>query len=202
MKRSLYILTALMILTGCSEFKDTNGNLESLPESVKESIEAGGTETPASNSEPAKPAHAPAEPEFTIKSIAGKPEADVTALLGKPIATETGEWTSLSTEEKTPFVRHTYKTDVGEISVMFIEEVAARIEVKPVETFKYPAEAIKAMRAAGLTVEDGLEPESIAPHFLDFGGIEGVYAVRVVKDLEGNSENIGYVKIVTESRFK
>ncbi|MFF0830416.1 hypothetical protein ACFYU8_26090 [Brevibacillus sp. NPDC003359] len=196
MKRSLYIIASLAILAGCSEFKDTNGNLESIPDSVKKSIEAGDapskTDTPAPSNESS----------FDLKAIASKPEADVTALLGKPIATENGEWTSLSTEEKTPFVRHTYKTDMGEMSVMFIEGIAARIEVKPAGTFKYPDDVIKAMRAAGLAVEDGLEPKSNAPHFLDFSGSDGVYAVRVVKDLEGNLENIGHVKIVTESRFK
>jgi Prokaryotic membrane lipoprotein lipid attachment site len=198
MKRSLYIFAALAILTGCNEFKDTNGTL---PESVKESVEAGGTDTPA------KPAEAPvtpaaAEPQSGVKSIAGKPESDVTALLGKPTATETGEWTSLSTEEKTPFVRHTYKADIGEISVMFIEGVAARIEAKLVETLKYPDDAIKAIRAVGLAVEDGATPERENPLYLDYGQVDGFYNVRVVKDVEGNPENVAYVKLVTESRFK
>ncbi|MBW5466263.1 hypothetical protein GPJ61_00045 [Brevibacillus formosus] len=198
MKRSVYIFAVLAILTGCNEFKDTNGTL---PESVKESVETGGTGTPA------KPAEAPVtpaegKPQSTVKSIAGKPEADVTALLGKPTATEDGEWTSLSTEEKTPFVRHTYKADTGDISVMFIEGVAARIEVRPSEAFKYPDDAIKAMRAAGLTVEDGLAPERENPLYLDFGRVDDFYNVRAVKDVEGNPENVGYVKIVTEDRFK
>ena len=51
MKRSLYILIVLAILTGCREFKDTNGNLDSIPDSVKKSIEEGNvppkSETPA-----------------------------------------------------------------------------------------------------------------------------------------------------------
>lgn len=41
MKRFLYILIVFAILTGCREFKDTNGNLDSIPDSVKKSIEAG-----------------------------------------------------------------------------------------------------------------------------------------------------------------
>ncbi|MBG9940594.1 membrane lipoprotein lipid attachment site-containing protein [Brevibacillus formosus] len=204
MKRLLCIFAALAILTGCNEFKDTNGTL---PESVKEGVEAGGTDTPAKPAE-STPAPTPevskpaAEPQSGVKSIAGKPEADVTALLGKPTATENGEWTSLSTEEKTPFVRHTYKADIGEISVMFIEGIAARIEVKPAGTFKYPDDAIKAMRAVGLTVEDGLAPERENPLYLDFGRVDDFYNVRAVKDVEGNPENVGYVKIVTEDRFK
>lgn len=47
-----------------------------------------------------------------------------------------------------------------------------------------------------------MEPESEGLHFLDFGGVDGVYAVRVGKDLEGSPEKIGYVQIVTEERFK
>ncbi|MFA4137043.1 MULTISPECIES: hypothetical protein [unclassified Brevibacillus] len=200
MKRSLYILAVLVILTGCSEFKDTNGNLESLPESLKQSIELGSTD------EPAKPVEAPPKTasgsEFTVKSIAGKSEADITAMFRVPYATETGEWTSLSTEEKTPFVRNSYETPVGALSVMFIEGVAARIEVRPSEAFKYPDDAIKAMRAVGLTVEDGLKPERENPLYLDFGRVDDFYNVRAVKDVGGNPENVGYVKIVTEDRFK
>lgn len=200
MKRPLYIFVALTILTGCSEFKDTNGNLESLPESLKQSIESGRTNEHAKSAE-ASP-KTTSEPQSTVKSIVGKPEADVTALLGNPTATENGEWTSLSTEEKTPFVRHTYKADTGEVSVMFIEGIAARIEVRPSEAFKYPVDAIKAMRALGLTVEDGATPERENPLYLDYGQVGGFYNVRVVKDVEGNPENVGYVKVVTESRFK
>ncbi|MED1802927.1 hypothetical protein [Brevibacillus porteri] len=197
MKRSLYILTVVAILTGCGpEFKDTNGTM---PNELKASVEQEHN-TSAVKSESSTPESDLSS--ITISEIAGKPEADVTALLGKPTATETGEWTSLSTEEKTPFVRHTYKADTGEISVMFIEGVAARIEVRPSEAFKYPDDAIKAMRAVGLTVEDGVAPERENPLYLDFGRVDDFYNVRVVKDVEGNPENVGYVKIVTESRFK
>lgn len=54
------------------------------------------------------------------------------------------------------------------------------------DTFKYPDDMIKAMRAVGLTVEDGLQPESSTPHFMDYGEIDDFYAARVVKELEGN----------------
>lgn len=202
MRRSLYILASLAILAGCSsdpkpEYKvlESTTNTMEKPEESASLAESTSAPTP----EVSKPA---AEPQSTVKSIAGKSEADVTALLGKPTATENGEWTSLSTEEKTPFVRHTYKADTGEISVMFIEGVAARIEVKPAGTFKYPDDAIKAMRAVGLTVEDGLAPERENPLYLDFGRVDDFYNVRAVKDVEGNPENVGYVKIVTEDRFK
>ncbi|EJL31799.1 hypothetical protein [Brevibacillus sp. BC25] len=197
MKRSLYTLTVVAILTGCGpEFKDTNGTM---PDELKASVEQEHN-TSAVNSESSTPESD--LPSITISEIAGKPEADVNALLGKPIATENGEWTSLSTEEKTPFVRHTYKSDTCEISVMFIEGVAARIEIRPSEAFKYPDDAIKAMRAAGLAVEDALEPERENPLYLDYGQVDGFYNVRVVKDVEGNPENVAYVKLVTESRFK
>ncbi|MBG9568808.1 hypothetical protein ABE205_13985 [Brevibacillus agri] len=199
MKRAWYILAAFAVLTGCSsdpkpEFKEVVSTLNTM---VKPEDNPPAPAPPTS-----PPTEAPPEPKFSVPVIAGKTEADVTALLGEPAATENGEWTSMSSKKKTPFVRHTYKTDTGAISVMFSEGVAARIEVRPSETFKYPDDAMKAMRAAGLTVEDGLEPESEDPHFLDFGGVDGVYAVGVGKDLEGNPEKIGYVQIVTEERFK
>lgn len=188
-KRILYIFAALAILTGCSVEEASDENDLVIVKSASETVDSA--QHGSSNSLP-----------IEVSKFAGKPESDVTALLGKPTATENGEWTSLSTEEKTPYVRHTYKTDTGEVSVMFIEGVAARIEVKPTETFKYPDDAIKAMRAAGLAVEDGATPERENPLYLDYGQVDGFYNVRVVKDVEGNPENVGYVKLVTESRFK
>ncbi|WP_409178533.1 membrane lipoprotein lipid attachment site-containing protein [Brevibacillus fortis] len=207
MRRSLYILGALAILTGCSS--DPNPVLTE-EEQMNAIADELGLKRPGETVEPNTHlsgdfGHSfaqPTAPSPSISSVASKPEADVTALLGKPTATENGEWTSLSTEEKTPFVRHTYKADTGEVSVMFIEGVAARIEVRPSEAFKYPDDAIKAMRAAGLAVEDGATPERENPLYLDYGQVDGFYNVRVVKDVEGNPENVGYVKVVTESRFK
>lgn len=195
MGRIAYIFALIAILTGCSaeELAKTESPAPPQPqETVAQPVPA----PPQSGTQPAS------EPDKSAMSIAGKSEADVEALLGKPTETETGEWTLMPSEDKTPFVRHVYAAEIGTVDVMFIEGKAARIEVKPKETFTFPDDAIKAMRAAGLTVEDGLEPESGAPHFLDFVGIDGVYAVRVVKDLEGNPGNIGYVKIVTEERYK
>lgn len=185
MKRTLYILAIFAVLSGCSN---------------------QAAETPPAEQSVA-PVEAPADaaketPEPAILGIANKSEADVGVALGQPIETEAGEWTLLPSEEKTPMVRNVYAQEAGDVGVLFIEGKAVRIEFYPKSTFKYPDDAIKAMRAAGLTVEDGAEPESEAPHFLDFGGIDGMYAVRVVKDLEGNPENIGYVKIVTEERYK
>lgn len=84
-----------------------------------------------------------------IGKYAGNTEASISALLGEPVASESGEWTSLSTEEKTPYFLHTYKMSYGSVSIMFIEGIAARIEAKPVEAIKYPDNAIIAMRAVG-----------------------------------------------------
>ncbi|MCM3592488.1 hypothetical protein M4D58_17855 [Brevibacillus borstelensis] len=189
MKRTLYILAIFAVLSGCSD---------QAPETPPAEQAAAPVEAPADASEE-KP-----EPTvlFDILGIANKSEADVEAALGKPTETETGNWTLLPSEEKTPYVLHFYEIESGKVEALFIEGKAVRIEFYPKSTFKYPDDAIKAMRAAGLSVEDGAEPESEAPHFLDFGGIDGMYAVRVVKDLEGNPENIGYVKIVTEERYK
>ncbi|MGN7468831.1 hypothetical protein [Brevibacillus sp. SAFN-007a] len=197
MKRAWCILATFTLLTGCSsdpkpEFKEVVPTLNTMVKSENN--------PPAPATSPS--AEEPRKPKSGVPAIAGKTEAGVTALLGEPASTENGEWTSMSSKKKTPFVRHTYKTDTGVITVMFSEGVAARIEVRPSETFKYPDDAMKAMRAAGLTVQDGVEAENEGAHFLDFGGVDGVYAVRVGKDLEGNPEKIGYVKIVTEERFK
>lgn len=144
MKHVWYILAAFAVLTGCSsdpkpEFKEVVSTLNTMvkPED----------NPPAPATSP--PAEAPPEPKSGVPAVAGKTEADVTALLGEPAATENGEWTSMSSKMKTPFVCHTYKTDTGAISVMFSEGVAARIEVRPSETFKYPDDVMKAMRAAG-----------------------------------------------------
>jgi len=197
MRRLLYICGALAILSGC------------------------GAEEPVTSTEvvvqkPEEPAPAPVTQEappqpqpvlVDVKAIANKSEKEVTSLLGKPTETEKGGWTLYEhiqdgSEKKTPYIRHLYSTKGGTVAVMFIEGKAARIEVRPVETFKFPDGAINAIRAVGLSVEDGLTPESGAPHFLDYGGIDGIYATRVVKDLEGNPENIGYVKIVTEEKYK
>lgn len=142
------------------------------------------------------------EVSFNMKGITNQSETAVKALLGTPIKTETGEWTLHRPEEKTTFTRHVYAAEIGEVKVIFIKGKAVRIEVKPKEAFTFPDDAIKAMRAAGLTVRDGLEPESGGTHFLDFAGIDGVYAVRVFEDLEGSPGNIGYVQIVTEERYK
>ncbi|MGM0711828.1 hypothetical protein ACWKW1_09075 [Brevibacillus parabrevis] len=92
------------------------------------------------------------EAECTIESIAGKTEVRITELLDNPAAIENGEWTSLSTEEKTLFVRYSYKTSVGAFEVMFIERFEARIEVRLSKVFRYLSEAINAMRSAGLRV--------------------------------------------------
>lgn len=189
MKRSLYILAILTLLAGCSDQP---------PESSVTSAEVKTAEP----SPPAAAPETPATPEFSVKSIAGKSEADVEAMFRVPYATETGEWTLLSTEEKTPFVRNDYETPVGAVSVMFIEGIAARIEVKPTGALKYPDDAIKVMQAVGLAVEDGKAPERENPLYLDYGSLDGLYNVRVVKDQEGNPENIGYVKIVTDDRYK
>lgn len=189
MKRTLYTLAIFAVLSGCSD---------QAPETPPAEQAAAPVEAPA---DAAKETPEPTVL-FDILGIANKSEADVGVALGQPIETEAGEWTLLPSEEKTPMVRNVYAQEAGRVEVAFIEGKAVRIEFYPKSTFKYPDDAIKAMRAAGLSVEDGAEPESEAPHFLDFGGIDGMYAVRVVKDLEGNPENIGYVKIVTEERYK
>ncbi|EST55676.1 hypothetical protein T458_06845 [Brevibacillus panacihumi W25] len=193
MKRSLFILAILTLLAGCSDQP---------PESSVTSTEVKTVEPSPPAVAPEAPTETPATSEFSVKSIAGKSEADVTAMFRVPYATETGEWTLLSTEEKTPFVRNDYETPVGAVSVMFIEGIAARIEVKPTTALKYPDDAIKAMQAVGLAVEDGKAPERENPLYLDYGSLGGLYNVRVVKDQEGNPENIGYVKIVTDDRYK
>lgn len=189
MKRTLYTLAIFAVLSGCSD---------QAPETPPAEQAAAPVEAPTDTASDASEE----KPEPTVLEIANKSEADVEAALGKPTETETGNWTLLPSEEKTPYVLHFYEIESGKVEALFIEGKAARISFYPKSTFKYPDDAIKAMRAAGLTVEDGAEPESEAPHFLDFGGIDGMYAVRVVKDLEGNPENIGYVKIVTEERYK
>ncbi|MFE1626710.1 hypothetical protein ACFLFF_08170 [Brevibacillus reuszeri] len=85
---------------------------------------------------------------------------------------------------------------------MFIEGIAARIEAKPVEAIKYPDNAIIAMRAVGLIVKDGTKPVKENPKYIDFGSIHGYYNVRVGKSSGGDPATVGYVQIVTESRFK
>jgi hypothetical protein len=214
MKWTLYILATLASLGGCIDHQPeasatnterpvTSGLTEQQKAEIAKKYGLEKPDEPLGNfSIEIGPSFTDSGILFDTMGIANKSEADVEALLGKPVETETGEWTLHRPEEKTPFTRHVYETETGKIDVMFIEGKAARIEVKLKEAFKFPDDAIKAMRAAGLTVRDGLEPESGAPHFLDFAGIDGVYAVRVVKDLEGNPENIGYVKIVTEERYK
>jgi hypothetical protein len=140
---------------------------------------------------------------FDIKSIVGKSETEVTSLLGNPKLTMTGSWMSLSTEETSKAVRHTYRTEIGEISVKFIEGNVASIEVRPVEVLKYPADALKVLQSIGLTIDVGKAPEKESPHYLDFGRLDGLYKVRVVKNLAGDHpENIGHVYIITEDRFK
>lgn len=95
----------------------------------------------------------------------------------------TGSWMSLSTEETSKAVRHTYKTEIGEISVKFIEGNVASIEVRPVEMSKYPADALKVLQSIGLKIDIGEAPEKESPHYLDFGRLDGFYEVRVVKNL-------------------
>lgn len=184
MKRTLYILAIFAVLSGCSN---------------------QAAETPPAEQSVA-PVEAPADaaketPEPAILGIANKSEADVEAALGKPTETETGNWTLLPSEEKTPYVLHFYEIESGKVEALFIEGKAARISFYPKDEFKYPDDAIKAMRAAGLSVEDGAEPNNNAPHFLQYDSVEGVFQARVVKDLEGNPENIGEINIVTEERY-
>ncbi|GED33525.1 hypothetical protein P9G84_10290 [Brevibacillus centrosporus] len=139
---------------------------------------------------------------FNVKMITSKTEVEVTKMLGVPYSSETGKWTSPSTERTMPIVRNLYESPVGAMSVMFIDGIAARIEIKPTEAFSFPNGAIQAMRAVGLTVLDDAELESGGPHFLDFIGIDGVYAVRVVSDLEVDPDSIAYLEIIAEERFK
>lgn len=228
MKHSLYILTSLAILTGCSgdpdpEFREVTTTTNTLikPELTEEGkaeIAAKyGLEKPEQAEQPAgnisvkvgfsfsdsESSPKPPSPPIEVSKYAGNSEASVTALLGEPVASESGEWTSLSTEEKTPYVLHTYKMSYGSVSIMFIEGIAARIEAKPVEAIKYPDNAIIAMRAVGLIVKDGTKPVKENPQYIDFGSIDGYYNVRVGKDSDGDHPaTVGYVKIVTESRFK
>lgn len=143
-----------------------------------------------------------AEPLFNLHTIANKSEQEVTGTLGKPTEKEMGNWTLMPSKKKTPFVRNVYAHKADTIEVMFIEGKAVRIGLQPKEAFKYPDDAEKAMRAAGLAIENGIRPDNEAPHFLQYEGIDGFLFVRVVKDLEGNPENILEVKIVTEERYK
>lgn len=138
---------------------------------------------------------------FNMRDITNQSETAVEGLLGTPVRTETGEWTLHRPEEKVTFTSHVYSAKIGEVKVIFIKGKAVRIEVKPKEVFTFPDDAIKAMRAVGLTVRDGLEPESGGTHHLDFAGIDGVYAVRVKEDLKGSPGTVGYVLIVTEERY-
>jgi len=199
MKRIIFVGLAAMTLAGCSEEPTSTAEPAPAPVTQKQPQEVAATPEPP----PAPAELSKVEPLFDLHSIANKSEAEVTALLGKPTEAEAGTWTLLPSQEETPFKRHIYAHKAGNVEVMFIEGAAVRISFYPKErTFKFPDDAIKAMRAVGLTVVDGSQPESEAPHFLDYGGIDGIYAARVVKDIEGNPENIGFVKIVTEEKYK
>lgn len=199
MKRSLYILATLAILTGCSNdpkpeyavLESTTNTMVKPEESVKL---AETTPVPAPEAEPYVL--------FDIMGIAGKSEAEVEATLGKPSEVEGGEWTLMLSEQKTPYKQHFYAMEYGYVKVMFIEGKAAILSVDLQESgLRYPDDAIKAMKAVGLTVEDGATPEREKPLYLDYGQVGGFYSVRVVKDVEGNPENVGYVKVVTEERY-
>ncbi|MFS0558859.1 hypothetical protein [Brevibacillus sp. 179-C9.3 HS] len=225
MVQILSLLTAFVFLTGNflpeSELNEVTGAHHDETGALEESNESGLTEErkAAIIKEYGLPKQKPrnvssifsydfgpsfTEPQilFNIKMITSKSEVEVTKIFGVPYSSEAGKWTSPSTERTMPIVRNLYETPVGAMSVMFIDGIAARIEIKPTEVFNFPNGAIQAMRAVGLIVQDDAELESGGPHFLDFIGIDGVYAVRVVSDLEKDPASIAYLEIVAEERFK
>lgn len=129
---------------------------------------------------------------FHVMKFANKSEPEVLQLLGMPDPIEDG--TSISR------MIFSYDSGEGEISLHFVDGIVSRIDIELSEAFQYPDEAVKAMRAVGLDVADGLEPESGSEQHLDFTGIEGFDAVRVVKDVEGNSGNIAEIRIIADEK--
>jgi hypothetical protein len=105
-------------------------------------------------------------------------------------------------DERESITRIVFSPDKGnsKMSLHFIDGVARKIEIEITETFKYPEEAVDAIRAVGLHVADGKEPESSSEEFLVFTGIEGFYEVQLVKDEKENLSRIAQMIIISDEK--
>lgn len=195
MRKTLYILAAVVILAGCSAKE---------PEHTQPAA-APTAQEPAKTAEPAQsPAPEPPKPDMLvdITALAGKDEKAVEAALGKPAETETGNWTLMPSEQKTPFTRHVYEHKAGAVAIMFIEGKAARISFEPKGDLHYPDDAIKAMSLVGLAAGDRGAPDFEAPHYVRYEGVSNFFYVDVISGLPDSPERIREVKVVTDEKYK
>jgi hypothetical protein len=142
------------------------------------------------------------KPVFNVKEVANKSEEEVNNLLGQPNETETGKWTQLDTEEKVDYRLNFYQD--GQIEIMFIDgkAVRVRLNISPEEYFKGD-ELNKNLAYVNLPIVEletnGLEGKLERGYKKDF---EGFYEVEIGQWLESDDESDGFVKVVTEEKYR
>jgi hypothetical protein len=142
------------------------------------------------------------KPVFNVKEVANKSEEEVNNLLGQPNETETGKWTLLDTEEKVDYRMNFYQD--GQIEIMFIDgkAVRVRLNISPEEYFKGD-ELNKNLAYVNLPIVEletnGLEGKLERGYKKDF---EGFYEVEIGQWLESDDESDGFVKVVTEEKYR
>jgi hypothetical protein len=189
-------LTAIGVIAATiSEDNEVSLEEESKPVSAEKVKEEPATKEESTAEESIKPV-------FNIKEVSNKSEEEVNNLLGQPNETETGKWTLLDTEEKVDY-RMNYYND-GQIEIMFIDgkAVRVRLNISPEEYFK-GEELNKNLAYVNLPIVEletnGLEGKLERGYKKDF---EGFYEVEIGQWLEPDDESDGFVKVVTEEKYR
>jgi hypothetical protein len=189
-----------VIISTINEEKEVSQEEEVKPVSAEKVKEESATKKEPKKEE--STAEESIKPVFNVKEVANKSEEEVNNLLGQPNETETGKWTLLDTEEKVDYRMNYYKN--GQIEIMFIEgkAVRVRLNISPEEYFK-GEELNKNLAYVNLPIVEletnGLEGKLERGYKKDF---EGFYEVEIGQWLEPDDEGDGFVKVVTEEKYR
>jgi hypothetical protein len=137
--------------------------------------------------------HNNVSPLINIKDLAGKNEAELDKLLEKP---EVGNIRLEDHIEQS--ITNYYTTNAGVTGATFIEGQMIRLSVELKDDFKFPEDAVKALKAIGL------EPQSInikqadSQDLLRFSDIDGFSSVLIYPDTPKQPDRIREIKVVVD----
>jgi hypothetical protein len=131
------------------------------------------------------------KPIFDVKSIAGKSEEEVLAILGEPDFSEDTEFKLSETDTKVP--AKTIVFGGGSIEVFLIEGTAQRITYTPEESIS--AKSKKVLESVGLSKSSPDNTNDFQDEWLDK---DDLYKVQVNKD--GN--NVSFYYFIVDEKYE
>jgi hypothetical protein len=199
MKQSLFkkwwiwviaIIIFAVIANGIDDEEDTASNVPAKETAapIQEKVDAKHEDTDKVETEEPETV---VEPLFDVKSVAGKSEEEVLAILGEPDYSEDTEFRLKGTDTKVP--AKTISFGSGSIEVFFIESTAQRITYTPTETISIKSKEV--LELVGLTHSSPDNSNEFQDEWLDKADF---YKVQVNKD----GSNVSFYYFIVDEKYE